>query len=133
MKWLTFKIQKKAGFRFNLIDLSLILFLLLVAWLFYDNAPETGLHYFPIYLGFTFFTFCNVFRVGNRIEPIWYLPFGVMMLWSLYRMEVAWGTILAIFVPLQVALILYRIIRGPYVGIMYERVGKFDPDRIAKE
>lgn len=74
-----------------------------------------------------------MFRVGNRIEPLWYIPFGIAMMYSVYRMEVDWTLLLLIFVPLQIALILYRVIRGPYLGILYEKVGKYDRGLVADE
>jgi len=77
MKWtrfLTTKIQKEPGFRLNLIDIGLIACLILVTWLLHPIFQEGWLFLLPLYIGLSFFLFCNVFRIGNWLEPFWYIP-----------------------------------------------------------
>ncbi len=95
MKWLTFKVQRTPGFRFNLTDLGLILVLFAIATILYILLPESSIFWMPLYFGLSFFLFCNVFRIGNMLEPIRWL------------------------------LILYRIRKGPYVGVMYYKLNTF--------
>ena len=69
MKLLTFDIQKNPGFRFNLTDLIFIVLLGFSSVLIYRFfGTFYALYLFPLYIGFTFFLFCNVFRVGTRLE-----------------------------------------------------------------
>lgn len=120
MKWLTFKVQSTPGFRFNLLDALLIVLLGGLSYWVYNNVPDNTLFLLPLYIGFSFFLFCNVFRVGNRLESLWYMPF---MLWSVYcfyycdNMTMYWFGILIGLEPLKWMLILYHIIKGPYLGI----------------
>jgi len=121
VKWLTFDIQKAPGFRFNLTDMLLILCLILISYLFYWLSP---LHYYyllPLYVGFSFFLFCNVFRIGNNLERIWYIPFIIITILTFNRPDLYWKLILIICEPLKVGLILYRIIKGPYRGVFYKK------------
>ena len=120
MKWLTFEIQHSPGFRLNLTDIIFSLFLFgLSGWLYF-SFPGASLYGLPLYLGFSFFLFCNVFRIGNRLEIYWYLPFlGIAMI-CLYTMDLKllWILIIVILEPIKVFLIVYHIVKGPYVGIL---------------
>ncbi len=123
MKWLTFKVQKEPGFRLNLTDLLLLALLALVSMGVYLAVPGTGLHYIPLYVGVTFFLFCNVFRLRQRLEAVWFVPFTLYAALALARMEIDWAITLSVFVPLKAALIIFQIYRGPYRGVLYERFG----------
>jgi len=118
MKWLTFEIQRTPGFRFNLLDLGMIALLVLLAVFLWQVSANLMFAALPLYVGVTFFLFCNVFRIGNRLEPWWYVPFAITAAYCLYRMEpgLLWWLILVIFEPLKWVLIAYRIVRGPYHG-----------------
>ena len=122
MKWLTFDTQEEPGFRFNLVDLFLILFLLLVSYLFYVISPFSFYYLVPVYVGFTFFLFCNVFRIGNNLERVWYVPFILITILSFKRPDIYWKLVLGICEPLKIGLILYRILRGPYWGILHKQI-----------
>lgn len=124
MKWLTFEIQREPGFRFNLLDLVLILLLAgLSGWL-YQDIPGNTVYLAPLYLGLSFFLFCNVFRIGNRLEPLWYVPFT---LWSAYcfyyasDMGLYWQGVLFGLEPLKWCLIGYRVVKGSYHGAFCKR------------
>lgn len=65
MKWLTFRVQKRPGFRFNLTDLGLIACLLSASWALYTYMPGTAIHYFPLYVGISFFCFAMCFVSGT--------------------------------------------------------------------
>jgi hypothetical protein len=123
VKWLTFKVQKDPGFRLNLTDICLLALLALVSIGVYKVVPTTGLHYIPLYVGFTFFLFCNVFRLRQRLEAVWFVPFTLYAAWALARMEIDWTLTLAVFVPLKAVLIIFHMYRGFYRGVFYERFG----------
>jgi phosphoglycerol transferase MdoB-like AlkP superfamily enzyme len=120
MKWtrfLTFKIQKEPGFRLNLIDIGLIACLILVTWLLYPIFQEGWLFLLPLYIGLSFFLFCNVFRIGNWLEPFWYIPFTIALFFLNKQPEILWWLILLVFEPLKVILIAYSMKRGDDRGI----------------
>lgn len=126
MKWLTFEIQRASGFRFNLVDLTLILFLLLLAYTARHFMPQSSLFWIPIYVGISFFLFCNVFRIGNRLEPWWYIPFFAAAVYALasLRLELFWWSVLVFFEPLKWGLIIYHIRYRSYHGAFYKYLGK---------
>ncbi len=118
MKWLTFEIQKTPGFRFNLIDLLLIVFLVAVSIGLFVAIPGTSVFWVPLYLGFSFFLFCNVFRIGNRLEPWWYVPFFCVSVYALLAADSAlfWWSVLLGLEPLKWGLIVFHILKRPYHG-----------------
>ena len=122
MKWLTFEIQHEPGFRFNLIDLLLIAALAAVSVGWRAVFPEQHLYLLPLYLGGSFFLFCNVFRIGNRMEPPWYLCFVALTVYGFMQTEFPWLLLLAVCESLKWALIGCRIWRGPYVGAFYRQL-----------
>lgn len=125
MKWLTFEIQRAPGFRFNLIDLLLIAALAAASAAWYALFPADHLWLLPLYVGGSFFLFCNVFRIGNRMEPPWYLTFVAMTVWGLKQPEFPWLALLVMCETLKWALIAWRIRRGPYVGAFYRQLSRF--------
>lgn len=124
MNWLTFKIQREPGFRFNLIDVGFIVFLGLISAMLYIQVAESSLFWVPLYLGFSFFLFCNVFRIGNRLEPYWYIPFTIVTAVSLYPFNLAlfWWLVLLLLEPLKWVLIIYHIRKRQYKGIFYRKL-----------
>ena len=116
MKWRTFEIQREPGFRFNLIDLSLIAALVAASTAWYALFPEDYLYLLPLYVGASFFLFCNVFRIGNRTEMPWYVTFVAITAYGFTRPEFPWLLLLVVGEGVKWALIGYRIRRGPYVG-----------------
>lgn len=119
MKWLTFEIQRSPGFRFNLIDLGLMTGLLTIAWGLNRMLPNLGVFWIPLYLGSSFFLFCNVFRIGNRLEPFWYLPFFLMAVYclNLQNLERFWLLVIWVLEPIKWGLILYNFRSPSYHGI----------------
>ena len=122
MKWLTFEIQREPGFRFNAIDLILIGALVAASAGWYAVFPDQHLYLLPIYVGSSFFLFCNVFRIGNRMEPPWYLCFVVLAVYGLLQPEFPWLLLLVICETLKWALIGYKLWRGPYVGAFHRQL-----------
>ena len=124
MNWLTFKIQREPGFRFNLTDLVFILFLCALSALLFNQLPAKSLFWIPLYLGLSFFLFCNVFRIGNRLEPFWYIPFTVITGISLYNfnMQLFWWLVIFFLEPLKWYLIIYHVKRRRYIGAFYRRL-----------
>ncbi len=121
MKWLTFKIRKEPGFRLNLIDVIFIAMLCGLGVLLHRLGVALALTALPLYLGLSFFLFCNVFRIGNYLERFWYLPFTVVAICGLYyrEYEMMWWTLLLVLEPLKWLLIAYRIKSSGYVGAGY--------------
>lgn len=124
MKRLTFNIQHEPGFRFNLIDLLLMLFLILASCTFYYLDPSGFFYLLPLYVGLSFFMFCNLFMIGNRLEAVWYIPFVLITVFTLNRPDIYWKLILLVCEPLKTGLIIYRIKKGSYTGIFYKRIAK---------
>lgn len=94
MKLLIFKRQKEAGFRINLVDIIFILLLFLFSWYIYSLVQSYAfLYLLPLYIGFTFFLFCNVFRVSSKTEIIWTIYFGTISLVTFYFFNANWTLI----------------------------------------
>jgi len=121
VKWLTFKIQRKSGFRFNITDLIFIIVAGGLSLLIYQGAPKISLYLIPVYLVFSFFLFCNVFRIGHKMEIFWYIPFTLISIISLYNFdfELFWYAALLILEPVKWTLIILKIKSDSYHGIFY--------------
>ena len=130
MKWLTFETQLEPGFRVNLNDIILIVLALLFSIVLGFISSERGIFLLPVYIAITFFLFCNVFRIAWWHEIAWYIPFMITTYYALLYVEHFWLLILGVFEPLKIVLIVYRVKRGPYVGIMYKRIGNYDGYKI---
>jgi hypothetical protein len=122
MKRLTFKIQREPGFRLNLTDILILLVLTIISFVIYSVTTKGHFFLLPLYIGFTFFLFCNVFRIGNRLEPFWYVPFIGTVIYGLYHMDIFWPVVLWFCEPLKFILILYAMIRRPYRGVFYKQI-----------
>ena len=132
MKWLRYN-RESPGFRFNLMDLGLILMLSILSAYIYKVTSLASIAFIPLYLGISFFLFCNVFRIGNRIEPFWYIPFTASAIYgiSTENFREFWIIVIYVLEPLKWFLIFFRIKRGPYVGIMSHKLKSFS-DEILK-
>ena len=122
MKWRTFEVQRREpGFRLNLTDLIFIALLLSISGALYFIAMPGLLVLLVLYLGLSFFLFCNVFRIGNRLEAWWYIPFAAVACWGVgwHQLESMWWIILFVLEPWKWLLIGYRILSGHYVGAGY--------------
>ncbi len=119
MNWLTFEIKHSPGFRFNVIDFIFIVASGILSFLIYNETPNLSLYLIPLYLVFSFFLFCNVFRIGNKLEVFWYIPFTLIAIVSIYNfnLNLFWFGIMIILEPIKLILILYKIKNGPYYGI----------------
>ena len=114
-----YKIQRTPGFRFNGVDLMFIALLCGLSLWLYRAIPNSSAFGLPLYLGLSFFLFCNVFRIGNRLEPFWYIPFFVVTLYCLNEFDLAlfWAAVIYFLEPLKWILIAYQFWKGPYRGI----------------
>jgi hypothetical protein len=124
MKWMTFKIQQEPGFRINLRDLIIIAVLIILSYTLFSITGDESISLLPLYVGLSFFLFCNVFRIGNRLEACWYIPFTLTFTSSFYFTENFWVPVLLICEPIKVLLILYRIKKGSYHGVFYKLLSK---------
>ncbi len=124
MKWITFKLQRAPGFRFNLYDAGYIVMMAGIVAFTGRWTPGTTLWAVTLHVGVTFFLFCNVFRIGNLLEALWYLPFAAVAITTLSSLSsldptLFWMIVLLVLEPWKWILIAYRIWRGPYVGAGY--------------
>ena len=126
MKWLTFKSQLEPGFRINLNDMILLFLASAFSFLLYFISTDRGLFILPIYIAFSFFIFCNVFRVTWLQEVFWYVPFIITTIYAIQHVENFWFLILCIFEPFKAILIIMCIKKGPYVGLLYKKVGNHE-------
>lgn len=129
MKWLTFEIQREPGFRLNLTDLILIAALVGASAAWWAVFPAQYLFLLPIYVGASFFLFCNVFRIGNRTEVPWYLTFVAITAYGFTVEEFPWTLLLCVGEGLKWSLIAWRIRRGPYVGAFYRQLSRYSAAR----
>jgi hypothetical protein len=129
VKWRTFEVQREPGFRLNLTDLITIALLLAVSSALYLIAMPLLLLALVPFLGLSFFLFCNVFRIGNKLEPWWYVPFAVVTVWGVgwQQLEAMWWIILTVLEPGKWLLISYQIRRGHYVGAGYRLLERDTP------
>lgn len=111
------------GFRINILDIGFLLLLLILTIACRIAFPDSSLFGIPIYLAITFFLFCNVFRIGNRLEPFWYVPFTLVAIYGVYTMNlfVFWIIVSLFLEPLKWILIIWRIKQGQYVGILHQK------------
>ena len=107
------------GFRMDRVDVIFLIFLVTLSATITATIGEPAFALIPVYLGFTFFLFCNVFRIGNKLEPLWYLPFTGAAGWCLHTLNIDlfWWLVVIFLEPWKWTLIAYRIIKGPYLGI----------------
>ncbi len=126
MKWQIFSVQRQPGFRLNLTDIILIGFLIGLSYFIYSILPENSLYGVPIYFGISFFCFCNIFRIGNKLEPFWYIPFFLLAAYCIYYfdMKLFWNLVIFFLEPWKWILIIYHILRRPYHGVGYQWINK---------
>ena len=124
MKGRAFQIQREAGFRINLADGIILVVLALLSAVLYVVTGENRLFPLPIYVGLTFFLFCNVFRIGNRLEYVWSGSFIITVVYGLYHPEQFWSVVLWVCEPLKGVLILFRMIKGPYRGVLHRWINR---------
>jgi len=127
MRLRLFSTQREPGFRLSLQDLLVLAALGGASAWMRRSVPVHGLWLLPAYVGVSFFLFCNVFRVGNRTEAFWYVPFVVSVAAGLAQPDRLWWIVLGVCEPIRVAVILYRVLKGPYVGIFSRRTGVVKP------
>ena len=122
MSGLKFKITKKTSY---LMDAVFILSILFVSFAIYDYIGNyQKLYLIPIYIGFSFFLFSNIFKLSNKQESLWYTPTIVIFLYSIfcYSLENLWILIFYISVPIQISLITYHIYSDTYNGIFLKKI-----------
>ncbi len=121
-----FKVKRTPGFRLNLTDIIFITVLCGLAYFLFEVSPEVSLYGIPLYLGVSFFCFCNIFRIGNKLEPFWYIPFFLIAVYCLYSFDfkLFWNWVIFLLEPWKWILIIYHIYRRPYYGIGFEWVNR---------
>jgi len=114
-----FKVQKEKGFRINLVDIVFILLLIGFSIFIYTYLGDLGYYFLlPLYVGFSFFLFCNVFRLRTKDEMIWTFLFLMIVGITFYFFPNNWVmyTISSSFV-IQTVLIVLDIGSEGYRGV----------------
>ena len=121
MRWHLYRPRHEPGFRLTMIDIMVLGMVCLLCWLGKEAFSGHHIYLIPLYVGFSFFLFCNVIRIGNQLEVFWYIPFVVLSIYGLNRPEIYWALVLSVCEPLRGALIIYRLRQGNYVGVFYRQ------------
>jgi len=105
----------------------LIMFLLSLAFALFMLLPGSSIYWVPPYMGLSFFLLCNIFRIGNRLEPWWYVPFFATAIYCLLVQDIVlfWWLVLLILEPLKWGLIVYHILRRHYHGAFHEIINQY--------
>ena len=91
MKFQIFKVQKEKGFRINLVDIVFIILLIGVSmFIFKEIGYLDNIYLLPLYVGFTFFLFCNVFRLTTKYELVWTVIFALVTAISFHFFAENW-------------------------------------------
>ena len=101
-------LHKRRGMGRFVPDYLIYLLVLGAALGLYLLMPETFYFLVPLYIGVTFYLFCNVFRVGNAPEALWYTVFIAVSLLTFTSPYLYLFLILVVCVPLQVGIIIWR-------------------------
>ena len=114
-----FDVQKEKGFRINVLDMIFIVLLIGSSVAIYAYIGTLGYYFLlPLYVGFTFFLFCNVFRLRTRDEMIWTFLFLTIVSITFEYFPDSWivYTIEASFC-IQVILIVFHVGSEGYRGV----------------
>ena len=114
-----FDVQKEKGFRINLVDMLFIALLIGSSVYIYTQLGNLGYYFLlPLYVGFSFFLFCNVFRLKTRDEMIWTFLFLTIVSITFEHFPNSWViyTIGASFV-IQAVLIVFHVGSEGYRGV----------------
>jgi hypothetical protein len=132
-KW--FKVKRSPGFRLNLADILFVTGLCGISFYVYSLHPELSLYGLPLYLGASFFCFCNIFRIGNKLEPFWYVPFFIIAAYCLTDINTAlfWKLVLYVLEPWKWILITYHITQCPYYGLGYLWVNNYKKTKVEEK
>lgn len=77
----------------------------------------------PLYLMMTCLQFCDIFRAGHIMEPLWWIPFGVASYFVMsHRPDWIWTVLFPVFEGWKLIQIAILIRCGQYKGVFYERV-----------
>ena len=114
-----FDVQKEKGFRINLVDILFIALLIGSSVYIYTQLGNLGYYFLlPLYVGFSFFLFCNVFRLKTRDEMIWTFLFLTIVSITFEHFPNSWVvyTIGASFI-VQAVLIVFHVGSEGYRGV----------------
>lgn len=110
------------GFRCSRLDLPVIVISILVAFLAYSWIGQWAL-VLPVVLGH-FFLFCNVFRIGNRLEYVWAGIFLVnVSVWT-FLDDLDWLRIMIWQSPVTLLILFIAVRRSNYHGVGYTLLHK---------
>jgi len=110
----------RPGFRIHAFD---IVFLLLGAGACYFGLSLQSLPaMIPAYVIFTFFLYCNVFRIRRTLELIWTGAFTLSALSSFYFEQPSWPVLYAAGFALSIILIAIEMRQPSYHGIFWKSI-----------
>jgi len=113
------KVKKEVGFRINLVDIIFITLLASASYYLYTILGSSeNLYLLPLYVGFTFFLFCNVFRLRTKEEFVWTLFFLLSSFMTYTFFHAHWVAITLGFSSLlQAVLIGFAVRSSGYRGV----------------
>ena len=110
----------RPGFRFSLSDLIFLGVGVAAAYFAFTLRSLPAV--IPAYVIFTFFLYCNVFRIRRTPELIWAVVFTATALASTYFDRPSWGATFATGSFLTVILIVIEMRHPSYHGIFWRFV-----------
>ena len=116
------KVRKEPGFRFSIADACFIftgILATILLWYYCRSimflCPMVICH---------FFLFCNVFRIGQKLEYIWSIIFVVNVLFWLNMAALEWYNIILTQSAITLTVIVIAIFRDDYHGVGYKLKGR---------
>lgn len=115
----------RPGFRLSVFDLVFIGLGAGAAYFAFTlrSLPAT----IPAYVSFTFFLYCNVFRIRRTPELIWAGVFTILALISFYFGQPSWLVVFVVGIALSIILIAIEMRHPSYHGIFWRSVNPHLP------
>jgi len=104
------------GFRCSGSDVAVVAVGGAATWAAWGEPPHFAA-LIPVVLGH-FFLFCNVFRIGTRLELGWTTAFVVNFTAWLVCDAFTWAAVLATQAPITVAVLGYALVQPGYHGVL---------------
>jgi hypothetical protein len=110
----------RPGFRLSVFDFVVLGLGALAAYFAYTlrSLPAA----IPAYVIFTFFLYCNVFRIRRTPELIWAAAFTLAALVTFYFQQRSWLVVFAVGIALSIVLIVIEMRHPSYHGIFWRSV-----------
>jgi hypothetical protein len=110
----------RPGFRVNTFDFVFLLLGAVAASFGFSLKSLPAM--IPAYVIFTFFLYCNVFRIRRSLELIWASAFTLSALSSFYFEQPSWPIVFGAGLALTIILIAIEMRHPSYHGIFWKFV-----------